>query len=86
MGVVIQSYLYRSEKDICHLAEKQARVRLCKGAYDEPAAVAFPRKADVDANYDKLAALLMESAKKAGAPQVVQRWTHPAHPRLCHPR
>ena len=36
------------------------RVRLCKGAYDEPADVAFPLKSDVDANYDKLATLLLE--------------------------
>ncbi len=70
IGVVIQAYLYRSEKDICHVIEQGGRVRLCKGAYDEPASVAFPRKADVDANYDKLAALLLEGAVKAGAPQV----------------
>jgi proline dehydrogenase len=70
VGLVIQSYLYRSEKDICHITETGGRVRLCKGAYDEPAAVAFPRKADVDANYDKLAALLLVGAQKAGAPQV----------------
>jgi proline dehydrogenase len=70
IGIVIQSYLYRSEDDICHIAENHGRVRLCKGAYDEPAVVAFPRKADVDANYDKLAALLIESARKGGAPQL----------------
>jgi proline dehydrogenase len=70
IGVVIQAYLYRSEKDLCHIAESQGRVRLCKGAYDEPPELAFPRKADVDANYDKLAALLLESARKAGAPQI----------------
>ncbi len=70
VGVVIQAYLYRSEKDICHVVEQGGRVRLCKGAYDEPDAVAFPRKADVDANYDTLAALLLDGAVKAGAPQV----------------
>jgi proline dehydrogenase len=50
-GVVIQSALRRSEKDIADLIRLQARVRLCKGAYLEPASVAFPEKKDVDQNY-----------------------------------
>ena len=59
VGVVIQAYLYRSEADIEQLIEMGARVRLCKGAYAEPAEVAFPHKADVDANYLNLARLLL---------------------------
>jgi proline dehydrogenase len=55
-GVVIQSALRRSEGDIDNLIAMKARVRLCKGAYLEPPAVAFPDKADVDKNY----LLLME--------------------------
>ena len=55
-GVVIQSALRRSESDIADLIAMKARVRLCKGAYLEPPAVAFPDKADVDRNY----VLLME--------------------------
>ena len=55
-GVVIQSALRRSEEDIDSLIAMKARVRLCKGAYLEPPAVAFPDKADVDRNY----VLLME--------------------------
>lgn len=55
-GVVIQSALRRSESDIDDLIERKARVRLCKGAYLEPPAVAFAEKADVDRNY----VLLME--------------------------
>ncbi len=50
-GVVIQSALRRSQSDIDKLIGMGARVRLCKGAYLEPASVAFPDKADVDANY-----------------------------------
>ncbi|HEU4698391.1 MAG TPA: proline dehydrogenase family protein [Gemmatimonadales bacterium] len=50
-GVVIQAMLRRSESDIDDLIAMGARVRLCKGAYLEPPAVAFPDKADVDANY-----------------------------------
>src|SRR5215210_6642979 len=50
-GVVIQSALRRSEKDIDDLIARGARVRLCKGAYLEPPGVAFPDKKDVDRNY-----------------------------------
>jgi proline dehydrogenase len=59
VGVVIQSYLYRSEGDVRALNRLGARVRLCKGAYNEPASVAFPRKADVDRNYVRLMELLL---------------------------
>lgn len=62
MGIVLQSYLYRSEEDIRKLIEESITVRLCKGAYKEPASVAFPKKSDVDANYDKLVALLIDGA------------------------
>lgn len=54
VGVVIQSYLRRSQDDVEKLAAAGANIRLCKGAYSEPAGVAFPRKADVDANYLRL--------------------------------
>src|ERR1700761_4015008 len=57
---VIQAYLYRSEEDIRRLSERKIPVRLCKGAYNEPPAAAFPAKADVDANYVKLMKLLLE--------------------------
>jgi proline dehydrogenase len=53
-GVVIQSMLRRSEQDIEDLVAMKARVRLCKGAYLEPPAVAYPEKADVDRNYVRL--------------------------------
>ncbi len=59
VGIVIQSYLYRSESDIRELNRLGARVRLCKGAYNEPVSVAFPDKADVDKNYVKLMQLLL---------------------------
>lgn len=61
IGVVIQAYLYRSQADIEQLVAEGIRVRLCKGAYREPAAVAFPRKADVDANYIRLCETLLAS-------------------------
>lgn len=61
VGTVIQSYLYRSEKDVRELLACGCRIRLCKGAYKEPEDVAFPRKADVDANYVRLMQMLLSS-------------------------
>ena len=61
IGIVIQSYLYRSQSDIEQLLAEGIRVRLCKGAYKEPAGVAFPNKADVDANYIRLSCRLLDS-------------------------
>lgn len=54
VGTVIQAYLRRSEKDIDELGQEGAHIRLCKGAYLEPPELAFPDKADVDANYVKI--------------------------------
>jgi proline dehydrogenase len=61
VGVVIQAYLYRSEKDICELLNDGIRIRLCKGAYQEPPELAFPGKADVDSNYIRLMRILLKS-------------------------
>jgi proline dehydrogenase len=58
---VIQAYLYRSEADIQNLSSRGIPVRLCKGAYREPASLAFPRKSEVDANYVKLMKQLLET-------------------------
>jgi proline dehydrogenase len=54
VGVVVQSYLYRSADDVARLVRMGASVRLVKGAYDEPPDVAYPDKADTDANYVRL--------------------------------
>ncbi|HWP86079.1 MAG TPA: proline dehydrogenase family protein [Terriglobia bacterium] len=61
VGAVIQAYLYRSESDVRELLRHGVSVRLCKGAYREPSTLAFPRKADVDANYLRLMRLLLAS-------------------------
>jgi len=61
VGVVIQAYLYRSQADIEQLLAHGIRVRLCKGAYNEPHNVAFPRKAEVDSNFFTLAKALLSS-------------------------
>jgi proline dehydrogenase len=59
VGIVLQSYLYRTEKDVDRANQAQCRVRICKGAYKEPAKVAYPDKKDVDANYVKCMRELM---------------------------
>ncbi|PYT61766.1 MAG: proline dehydrogenase, partial [Acidobacteria bacterium] len=61
IGTVIQSYLYRSETDVVELLSCGCRIRLCKGAYKESEEVAFPRKADVDANFVRLMHVLLSS-------------------------
>jgi len=65
VGVVIQSCLYRSEADLQALAADGAWVRLVKGAYKEPATVAFPAKKDTDANYIRLMELMLSPAARA---------------------
>jgi proline dehydrogenase len=60
IGVVLQSYLFRTERDLRRMNELGARVRLVKGAYREPASVAYPQKADVDAAYLRQMRLLLD--------------------------
>jgi proline dehydrogenase len=61
VGTVIQSYLFRSEQDVRDLIAASCRVRLVKGAYKEPAEIAFPAKSDVDANFVSLMKILLPS-------------------------
>lgn len=83
VGVVIQSYLYRSEDDIRKLGQEGARVRLCKGAYKEPAEIAYPKKADVDASFDRLARVLMDSSLALGSPTLSENGIIPPLPALA---
>jgi proline dehydrogenase len=67
IGIAIQAYLYRTKDDIESLIPLGAAIRLVKGAYLEPASVAFPKKADVDANFYTLSCrLLQKDAQQAG--------------------
>jgi proline dehydrogenase len=61
VGIVIQAYLCRSADDITSLLANGIRIRLCKGAYKEPASVAFPEKSEVDANFVRLTHTLLTS-------------------------
>jgi proline dehydrogenase len=61
VGIVLQAYLRRTEQDCRDAVARKVRVRLCKGAYKEPADLAFPLKEEVNANYDKCAAILAKA-------------------------
>ncbi|MGA7630439.1 MAG: proline dehydrogenase family protein [Terriglobales bacterium] len=61
VGTVIQSYMRSAEADVDKLLSERIRIRLCKGAYKEPEAIAFEKKSEVDANYVKLMKTLMKS-------------------------
>ncbi len=61
VGIVIQSYLYRSEGDVRDLLKAGACIRLCKGAYKEPKEIAFPQKRQVNENFVKLMKMLLSS-------------------------
>ncbi len=68
VGIAIQAYLHRTAQDLEPLVAMGAAIRLVKGAYLEPATVAFPNKSDVDANYFTLASrLLQDDVNKPGA-------------------
>jgi proline dehydrogenase len=72
VGVCVQAYLHRTEKDVESLISMGAAVRLVKGAYSEPAGIAFPKKEDVDENYFRLAkTLLGQEARRAGVRAVM---------------
>ena len=61
VGIVLQSYLRRTYEDAQELLKVPARIRICKGAYNEPPEVAFPDKKDVDENYIRVMKLLLSS-------------------------
>jgi proline dehydrogenase len=62
VGVVLQSYLYRTDEDIEEMIERRARVRIVKGAYKEPDTIAYPRKQEVDTAYRRHAKRLLDAA------------------------
>src|SRR6185295_451613 len=66
VGIVLQSYLYRTYEDAQDLLKIPARIRICKGAYNEPPEVAFPDKKDVDDNYIRVMKLLLSSGTYHG--------------------
>jgi proline dehydrogenase len=83
VGIVLQSYLYRTEADARKLLEDQAPIRLVKGAYQEPADKAFPKKADVDANYDLLTKITMDAALAVDTPKISDNGLFPPIPAIA---
>jgi len=65
VGICLQAYLYRTKKDLADLWPLRPSIRLVKGAYNEPASIAYPKKVDVDENYFVLAQEMLQ-AKSAG--------------------
>jgi proline dehydrogenase len=70
VGMVVQSYLYRTEADTRALLIEATRFRLVKGAYKEPPELAYPKKADVDANFDLLSKIMVDAALAANSPTI----------------
>jgi proline dehydrogenase len=67
VGLVVQAYLYRSENDVATLLEEGAPWRLCKGAYKEPPEIAYPKKKDVNAAFDRLTMMMLDYAVAHGS-------------------
>jgi proline dehydrogenase len=66
VGIVIQAYLHRSEKDVEKLAQLKAPVRVCKGAYKESATIAFQSMDDIRRNYRSLVETLLKGGSRVG--------------------
>jgi proline dehydrogenase len=71
VGVCLQAYLFRTRQDLEDVLSRGVGVRLVKGAYNEPPAVAFPKKSDVDANYLALAQLMLSAGGRASRSRAV---------------
>jgi proline dehydrogenase len=83
VGIVLQSYLYRTKNDVEELLQWDGKVRLCKGAYIEPMEIAFPKKSEVDANFDLVAGELIKAASLPDAPIVSKDGRTPPIPALA---
>ncbi len=83
VGIVLQSYLYRTEADARKLLEDKTPIRLVKGAYQEPADKAYPKKADVDANYDLLTKIMIDAALAASSPKISDNGLFPPIPAIA---
>jgi proline dehydrogenase len=71
VGVCLQAYLFRTREDLEDVTARGIGVRLVKGAYNEPASIAFPKKSDVDANYYALAQTMLAPAARAAGSRAV---------------
>jgi proline dehydrogenase len=81
-GLVVQAYLYRTEKDAHDLLKIRTPFRLVKGAYKEPADLAYPRKRDVDLNFDLLSKMMIDTTVKLGSPVIREDGLFPPLPAI----
>lgn len=72
VGMVLQSYLYRSDEDTQVLLADGTRIRMVKGAYKEPPEIAYPKKKDVDHNFDRLVKMMLEAVQPESSPRLSQ--------------
>jgi proline dehydrogenase len=71
VGLCVQAYLFRTKQDLEDLLDVNPAIRLVKGAYKEPAELAFPRKRDVDRNYVELTRVLLQARAEGGGRPVI---------------
>jgi len=83
VGLAVQSCLYRTEEDTRKLLERGVRFRLVKGAYKEPPDKAYPKKTDVDANFDLLSKILIDAALEAKSPRLSEDGRIPPVPAIA---
>jgi proline dehydrogenase len=83
VGMAMQSYLYCAQDTTAALLKEDTTFRLVKGAYKEPADVAYPKKSDVDANFDRLTKQLMDASLDEKAPILSEDGKFPAIPALA---
>jgi proline dehydrogenase len=70
VGMVLQSYLFRSDEDTQALLDDNTRIRMVKGAYNEPPEIAYPKKRDVDLSFDRLVKLMLIAAQPESSPGI----------------
>jgi proline dehydrogenase len=83
VGLVVQSYLFRTEEDSRKVLERGIHLRLVKGAYKEPAEIAFPKKADADANFDLLTKITIDASLAADSPKLSKDGRIPPMPAIA---
>jgi len=83
VGIVIQAYLYRSDADVEKLMKKGIKVRLVKGAYKEPGAIAYPKMSDVNQSFDRLTQMLIDASVRLGKPKVSEDGVFPPLPAIA---
>src|SRR3954470_17714300 len=89
VGIVLQSYLYRTRDDVERAIEARCRVRLCKGAYKEPPSVAYPDKRNVDRNYVNCMQAMLDQGNYPGIathdPAIIKATREYAHAHAIRP-